>query len=141
MILSITRLRLAKVTHLWKFFSLSAASVKQAVEDPACLAGATYFGPGLAAWTATVWKSEEDMIRYIRSGDHKEAMPYLARICSEAATGHFEVTQVRIPLKREIRSELLKSQPKFFRLQEPSQEHLKEEVSEKFPFTMQIFKS
>lgn len=140
MILSITRLKLARVRFFPKFLNLSKGSIDQAGKDPQCLGGATYFGPGIVAWTATLWPDEEDMIRYVRGGDHKVAMPHLAQLCSEAATTHFQTDRLWIPQKSEILECLLK-EPKFFKLQSPSREHVSQIIPAKDPFFRQIFKS
>ena len=97
MFLSITRLRLRSWFGLPKFFNLSQASIEQAIVDEHCLGGATYMGPGLTFWTATLWASEDSMKNYVRGGAHREALPWLAKLCSEGATSHLTTQERKLP--------------------------------------------
>jgi hypothetical protein len=139
MILSLTRLRLASIRNLPGFLKISGASIEQATKDPNCLLGATYLGPGLTFWTATLWTDEAAMQSYVRSGAHREAMPYLGRWCSEAATRHVEILESRLPEKSEIR-DLIAREPKFFKVQQPSRDHQEKVISPKSPWLFQQFK-
>lgn len=166
MLVAITRLRIAKLRYLPRFMKLSRGAILQATEDPTCLRGATYFGPGLTFWTVTVWTDEKAMGQYLRTGAHKETLPWLARLCSDAATGHFweedggaengtgvgtktasdaETKIARgekpaLPTKSELYDRLLAAGPKFFKLQTPSPNQEAKMIPGSAPWSSQIFK-
>jgi hypothetical protein len=122
MLVSITRLRLVRWTKIFKFFALSSPAIDQAIQDPDCLAGATYSGPGLTFWTATLWKDEASMRMYVQSGAHQATLPWLSRICSEGATTHYKTDKRELPQRSEVVKKLAQS-PKFFRVEKPSAAH------------------
>lgn len=139
MLVSLTRLRLNSWTHLFKFMKISNASIQQARTDANCLAGATYMGPGLTFWTATVWTDEAAMKAYVRSGSHREAMPWLAKLCSEATTTHYESADVKVPEKAVVLSKMIEA-AKFFRVEKPSQAQDAKLVPPKAPWLINNFK-
>jgi hypothetical protein len=105
-----------------RFFWSARACINQAKNDPKCLAGATYPGPGLTFWTATIWEDEASMVAYVRTPPHGPTLRYLKVWCSEAATGHLEVNAPVLP-KPEALPALLSARPKFFPVKHPAMDH------------------
>lgn len=137
--LSLTRLKLRSIFKLFQFIKLSDGCIRQAKADPKCLAGATYMGPGLTFWTATLWENEEAMKQYMRTGAHLKAMPFLVQWCSEATTGRLQTDSPVIPRKEILRSVMVPVL-KTFKVQKPSAQHLTGEIHRKGPWNMQVFK-
>jgi len=132
-------LKLKSPRLLFAFLKVSGECIQHAQNDSACLAGATYFGPGFTFWTATLWNDLEASRNYVRTGAHLEAMPKLAVWCSEAATTNFQADV--LPSKAEILNRLLEAGPKFFKVQNPSATHTKNQISPRSPWLVQVFKS
>ncbi len=137
MIISITRLRLNHFWYLPAFIKTSRACVMQAVANKNCVGGATFVGPGLTFWTATLWSDEKSMREYTKSGDHFKAYPLLAQWCSEAATGNVEANSV--PEKNEILN-LLRANPTFAPLKRPAKTHTQKRLPIKSPWLREVFK-
>ncbi|MFL5812068.1 MAG: hypothetical protein ACJ763_00705 [Bdellovibrionia bacterium] len=135
MLVSITRLRLISWTHLFKFSKLSNPALEQAVQDPNCLAVATYMGPWLTFWTATVWTDEPSMRKYVLTEPHKSTLPWFSRICSEGATTHYETDKSELPQKTDIVAKVAQA-PKFFRVEKPTAAHEAKIIPAKKPWFM-----
>lgn len=84
-IVSLTRLRLARVTALPGFAWHAAASVRQLRQAPGYLAGAALPDGWRCFWTMTLWQSEAQMLAYMTSGAHRRVMSKLAPWCDEAS--------------------------------------------------------
>jgi hypothetical protein len=87
MILSITSLKVKRIHHLLRIIPYSFKAVMQ-LQKSKCVAFKT---KGLAnpSYTMTLWKSEEDMLEYFRSGAHAVAM-------REASKWAEEIRSVRL---------------------------------------------
>jgi hypothetical protein len=119
MLLSITRLRLARWKLLPGFFKVAASCEQQAVADPACVGVAKYTGPGPVFWTATLWRSELEMRNYLSTGAQREALPLLSGWCSEACTAQLSVDTLALPTRDELPG-YLSRRAKFIPVKEPS---------------------
>jgi hypothetical protein len=136
-ILSLTRLRLGRWRDLPKFLEMSRLCVEQAAADASCCGGASYAGPGLCFWTATLWRDEASLRSYLGSGAHREAMPLLAQWCTEAAVAHFGGD--RLPEKSEIAA-LLGPRAKFSTVRAPSPLQQSKVLSPRAPWFRNVFK-
>ncbi|RZA03998.1 MAG: hypothetical protein EOP11_15760 [Proteobacteria bacterium] len=139
MILSLTRLRVRRWLDLPRFLWSSRASVAQAKGNPKCLAGATYSGPGLIFWTATIWDDEPAMLAYVRTPPHGPWMRYLKVWCSEAATAHMPATSTTLPAMEKLPG-LLRSRVKFIPVKWPAMDHEQKWIPPAEPTRMQPFR-
>lgn len=80
----ITSLKLKSVTKLFIFFTLTRRIDKQ-LEQTECLA-ARKSGFWKKYYTMTLWKNEEDMKAFARSGAHLEAMKQTRNIAKDVET-------------------------------------------------------
>jgi hypothetical protein len=139
MLVSVTRLKVRKWWNLFRFAKYSNASIKQAIRDQNCLGGATYVGPGLTFWTATLWTDEAAVKNYVRGGAHKDVMPWLPMGCSEAATSRYQSSQKKLPSLTEI-LEIVTGAPKFFWVNKPTADHEAKIIPQTAPWTTRVFK-
>ena len=77
----------------WKFIPAfiwhSMLSAFQARSADGCLAVSTLAETYDTYWSRTIWKSEQDMRAYVKSGAHREASKWLADWCDEASGVHW----------------------------------------------------
>ncbi len=137
MLVSLTRLHLKDWYRLFSFQRISGACISQALDDTSCLGGATYAGPGLTFWTATLWKDEESLKRYVGSGAHRRSLAVLPKWCDEAAFGNIEAE--KLPDKHEI-SDWLAKVAKYSLVRLPSANQEKEEIPHQEPWLQNKFK-
>jgi hypothetical protein len=82
---SITRLRLRSLLFLPHFVWLNERSVRQLTRSAGFRGGKLLWEAHLTFWTLSLWDSEGAMREFRDAGDHRHAMPKLARWCDEAA--------------------------------------------------------
>ena len=70
---SITGFRAKSIFNAPFFIWHAIRSMAQVQKDPACLDASAKFIKGVAH-TVTVWESRKDMVAFMRSGAHREAM-------------------------------------------------------------------
>ncbi len=124
-ILAITRLRIRRIWFLPPFFKRSVQSLKQAKNANGIIAVNVFNDSFPVFWTCSIWETEKDMMQYMKSGNHKKAMPYLQKWCNEARTCHVSFEGNKIPPASEL-SMLLHKHGRTSRLLKPNDNHLKE---------------
>ena len=77
--ISITGFRAKSLFHIPFFIWHAIRSMGQAQKDPACLRASAKVIKGVAH-TVTVWESRNDMVAYMRSGAHRDAMRAFPKI-------------------------------------------------------------
>jgi hypothetical protein len=139
MVLAITRLRLARLRGLAPFWQLSRAGAERATANPACLGGATYMGPGLTFWTATLWRNEREVAPYFLQDASGTVLPFVAQWCSEACSAHLDTESRSLPVRSEIPG-LLSRRARFYPLAQASILQQSAVVSPRAPWFRQVFK-
>jgi hypothetical protein len=123
--LAITRLRIRRIWFLPRFFRMSMLSLKQAKNSEGIIAVNVFNDAFPVFWTCSIWESEQHMMNYMKSGDHKKAMPYLQKWCNEARTCHVSFDSNIMPAASEL-ALLLHKHGRASRLLKPNENHLKE---------------
>lgn len=82
MILSITSLKVKSFFDLFRVWPYSFKCVLQLQRNSKCV-GFKTIGFGNPSYTMTLWKNEEDMLEYFRSGAHARAMREATRWARE----------------------------------------------------------
>jgi hypothetical protein len=94
---SLTRLRVRSIRFM-PFFAVHALrSNRQVKIAPGFQAGALLPDRSLTFWTMTAWDERESMRRFMTTGAHKTAMPYLMHWCDEASVAHWEQEENTLP--------------------------------------------
>jgi hypothetical protein len=88
-LVSITGLEVASVWLFPRFMTLTIPALSQARVAPGNVHAETNRIDGIMH-TMTAWESREDMLRYVRSGAHLEAMKNLKKVASYAKTYTYE---------------------------------------------------
>jgi len=83
---SITGLRLKRFWHAPKFWRYAFAAMRQAQADPNCLSADARSISGVHH-TRSVWRSREDMLTYLKSGEHLAAMKVFRGIATGKTYG------------------------------------------------------
>ena len=94
MFISVTRLELRSYWSFFKFLSISKRAQKQAEQAKGNLhVGLNNLGFRFFL-TLTAWDSEEDMLTFIKTGAHAEAMRRSGEIARSVQSTHFEANEV-----------------------------------------------
>jgi Domain of unknown function (DUF3291) len=117
---SVTRLRVRSWRYLPAFLIRSVLAARQAKCATGNLATAILRDVDRAFWTRTVWRDEEAMRSFMRSGSHRRAMLRLATWCDEAALVHWVQDGPEPPSWREAHRRL-QQQGRRSRVDHPSE--------------------
>ena len=88
-LIAVTSLRVRSIRFLLPFAWFAWRSSRQAQRAPGNLGVRLRKAEGMAFWTLTVWRNEEDMKAYRIAPPHLQAMPKLLGWCDEAALAHW----------------------------------------------------
>ena len=119
---SITRLRLRRFVFLPGFIVHSLRSTRQAETSPGFLGGYLALGPRLTFWTVTLWRDQQAMRDYRRTGSHLEAMPKLLNWCDEASVATLEGETQALPDAQQA-AERLRDEGRVSKVLHPSPGH------------------
>lgn len=123
--ISITRLRIRRLTFLPGFAVRTLLSQRQLRHSPGFIGGYTALGPRFTFWTVTIWQDIEAMRAFRRSGAHLKAMPKLLDWCDEAAVA--TVTGETLPDVSQATQNLIK-EGRISKVRYPSPAHARGEV-------------
>lgn len=94
---SLTRLRIRSIRFLPQFVVHTLRSRRQIRQASGYQTGSLLADRSWTFWTMTAWDNQESMRRYMISGAHKKAMPYLLEWCDEASVTHWEQADKALP--------------------------------------------
>jgi Domain of unknown function (DUF3291) len=94
---SVTRLRLRSWRFVAPFFLHANASLRQTRRAGGFLGGALLQDRSFTFWTATVWRDQDSMRRFMTAGAHVKAMPKLLNWCDEASVVHWTQDEAATP--------------------------------------------
>lgn len=106
MVIAVTSLKLRR---LWGFFKMSYLSmhvVRQTKTQPGFIS-MKHTGFGYLHYTLSVWKSEEEVKQFARSGAHREAMKFSRSLATEIRIYTFHCD--KIPDWKEAKQLLLEN--------------------------------
>ncbi len=92
MIASVTELNLKSFLCYLRFIPHAFRSHKQARQSHGLITISTKSDGFLVQRTLTVWKDQESMLGFVRSGPHLAAMKVFGKLANQSSTVHFEVT-------------------------------------------------
>lgn len=95
--ISITRLRLRSVRFLPLFAVHAIRAFSQTRKAAGFRDGSALTDRQWTFWTMTSWDDQDSMRRYMMSGSHKTAMPYLTTWCDEASVVHWDQANDDLP--------------------------------------------
>lgn len=96
-LIAVTRLRLRSLRFLPRFVWLAYRSTRQARRSPGHLGSRALNDAHLAFWKMSAWDNENAMRAFMVSGAHRQAMPWLRRMCDEASVAHWVVDTATLP--------------------------------------------
>ncbi len=123
-VLSITRLRVRSIWFMPRFGWYAFNSERQARKAKGIISVKVFPDKNRTFWTCSIWQDEKCMLDYMRSGNHKKAMPFLQICADEARTGNVQVSSTEFPSYDEL-IEMLVKFGKPSKLKYPNERHLK----------------
>jgi len=87
---SITRLRVRSIRYFPEFLLRALASVRQARCSSGCLSADIRREVKLIFWTRTLWRDEQSMRAFTKTGAHRTVMPKIMDWCDEASVAHWQ---------------------------------------------------
>ncbi len=119
---SLTRLRIRSIRFLPVFALHTVRTLRQVRKSPGFQTGALLPDRSFTFWTLTLWDTQEDMRRYITTGDHKIAMPRLLDWCDEASIAHWTQTDATVPTWLEA-DHRMRTEGRISKVRNPSPQH------------------
>jgi hypothetical protein len=107
--ISLTRLRIRSIRFVPLFAIHSLRTLNQVKKAPGFQDGALLPDRSWTFWTMTAWESQENMLAFMTTGSHKQAMPHLLHWCDEASVAHWTQTETALPSWTEADQRMRKS--------------------------------
>lgn len=107
MYVSITHLELKSITKLFRFISMTSKVNKQ-VKLADGIQSVSAIGFYKNFWTRTAWNSKEDMLKFMKTGEHAQAMKNFKKVANGVDVYGFETDHIPSwkEAKRLLRSHL-----------------------------------
>ena len=120
--ISVTRLKLRSIRFLPGFAVDAIRTNRQIKTASGFQLGSLLMDRDWTFWTMTAWDSQDSMLGYMRTGNHKTAMPHLAGWCDEASVVHWEQEEAALPPWSEA-DRRMRAQGRPSRVRNPSPQH------------------
>ena len=120
--ISITRLKVRAIRFLPGFAIDAIRTNRQVKRASGFQRGSLLMDRDWTFWTMTAWDDQQSMLNYIRTGNHKAAMPHLAEWCDEASVVHWEQAEQSLPSWTEA-DRRMRQEGRPSRVQNPSSRH------------------
>lgn len=134
---SVTRLHLKSIKHLFAFMGANGVAVRSLRQTPGFIQGVELMDGLRTFWTLTVWDNEQAM-RMFRNGDaHRKAMQSLPGWCDEASYANWQQPNNTLP-DWDMAYKNMIAEGRVTKVRYPSERHLANEYP---PPKLKLFKN